>query len=128
MKGAGLIEVIVAVLIFATAVLAFGQSTMSARRAGDESRFEAEATTLAMDKLEELRTRLPIHADLATGAHTDPANPLRPSGSGGGIYTRTWQMTPNVPIAGLGRVEMRVTWRSQLGPRSIVLVSTYTLL
>ncbi|MGH7803146.1 MAG: hypothetical protein ACREQJ_02260 [Candidatus Binatia bacterium] len=127
-RGAGLIEVIVAVLIFAIAVLGFATSTTSARQAGDASRFEAEATTLAMDKLEELRTRLPTDPELGAGAHTDTDNPLRPDAETGGIYTRTWQMTPNLPMLGLGTIEMRVTWPSQLGPRGVVLVSTFTIL
>ena len=127
-RGASLIEVIVAVLIFAVAVLGFGQTTVSSRRAGDSSRFEAEATTLAMDKLEDLRRRLPTDAQLTAGTHTDTANPLRPSGVGGGTYTRTWQVTRNLPVVGLAQIEMRVTWTSQLGQRRVVLVSTFTIL
>jgi Tfp pilus assembly protein PilV len=124
-RGASLIEAVVAVLIFSTVVVGFARTTMSSRRTGDWSRFEAEATTLAMDKLEYLRTRPATDAELTSGAHVDATNPLRPDGTSGGVYTRTWQITQNVPIVGMSRIEMRVAWPSQIGGRSVLLVSTF---
>ena len=127
-SGASLIEVIVSVLIFSFVVVGFARTTMSARRTGDQSRFEAEATTLAMDKLEYLRTRLPTDTDLTSGTHVDSVNPLRPDGTSGGVYTRSWRITSDLPMLGMSRVEMRVSWPSQIGTRSVLLVSTFSVL
>lgn len=123
-RGASLVEILVATLIFSFFVVGFARSTMNSRRTGDASRFESEATILALDKLEQLRVLLPTHADLTDGAHVDAANPLRSQGTTGGIYGRSWQVTSNVPTLGMKRVEMRVSWPSPLGARSVLLVTT----
>jgi Tfp pilus assembly protein PilV len=123
-RGASLVEILVATLIFSFFVVGFARSTMNSRRTGDASRFESEATILALDKLEQLRMLLPTHADLTDGAHVDTVNPLHPHGASGGIYSRSWQVTSNLPMLGMKRVEMRVSWPSQLGARSVLLVTT----
>jgi prepilin-type N-terminal cleavage/methylation domain-containing protein len=125
-RGSTLIEVLVALVIFGGAIVGFAVATTSARRNGDSSRFEAEATTLAIDKLEELRTLESNDAELSVGAHADGSNPLRPDGTPGGVYTRTWQVTNALPTSGMRRVEMRVRWPSPLGERSVLLVSAFT--
>ena len=124
-RGSSLIEVMVAVVIFSVFILGFARTTMTARRTGDSSRFEAEATTLAVDKLEHLRTLLPTSADLTPGTHSE-ANRLRPDGMPGGVYTRSWTVTTNLPMVGMSRIQMRVAWPSQVGTRSVLLVSTFS--
>lgn len=126
--GASLIEILVAVCLFSFVIVGLAQSTMSSHRTGDASRFDAEATILAYDKLEQLRTRLSTDTDLADGAHVDAANPMRADGGASGIYSRSWQVASNSPTLGMKRIEMRVSWASPLGPRSILLVSTIGLL
>lgn len=123
-RGASLVEILVATMIFSFFVVGFARSTMSSRRTGDASRFESEATILALDKLEQLRTLLPTAADVTDGTHVDAANPLHPQGTTGGVYSRSWQVTSNVPTLGMKRVEMRVSWPSALGARSVLLVTT----
>ncbi|MGH7899600.1 MAG: type IV pilus modification PilV family protein, partial [Candidatus Binatia bacterium] len=121
-QGAALIEIMVAVVILVSAVIGLASSTISARRAGDSSRHAAEATTLAFDKIEHLRTLLPTDPELSPGSHTDPANPLGPDGNSGGFFTRSWTVTSNLPIPLLARVEMDVAWATQTGTRSVTLV------
>jgi len=88
-KGFALVEVMIAGMIFVLVTLGLTSSTVNSKRAADGSRFAAEATTLAFDKLEQLRTLLPAASDLTVGSHADGANPMRPSGSGRGIYSRS---------------------------------------
>lgn len=126
-RGATLIEVLVALVIFGGVVVGFAVATEGAQRSGDSSRFEAEATTLAIDKLEGLRTLPSTNADLSVGEHTDGANPLRPDGAPGGVYTRTWRVTDALPMSGMRRIEMRVSWPSPLGGRSVLLVAAVTV-
>jgi hypothetical protein len=125
-RGAGLIEILVALLILSFAVMGISRSTMSSRRAGDSGRFQAEATILAMDKVENLRMRPATASELADGLHLDPG-PLQPH-PGGGIYTRSWRITSDQPEPGMKTMEMFVAWPSQLGGRSIRLVTSLGLL
>ena len=125
--GGTLTEVLVALVIFGGVIVGFAAATMGARRSGDSSRFEAEATTLAIDKLEDLRTLAASDAELSVGEHSDGGNPLRPNGAPDGVYTRTWRVTDALPMAGMRRIEMRVSWPSPLGRKSVLLVAAFTV-
>ena len=125
--GIGLTEVLVAVAIFVSVIVGLGKSVLSARRATDSSRDLAEATTLAIDKIEHLRTLFLASSDLSPGTHTDAANPLGPGGVSGGTFTRTWSVADNVPVAGMRRVEMRIQWRERNRTGSVTLVSYLSL-
>jgi len=139
MKAAGdggfaLVEVIIAALIFVFAALGLTSSTVNAKRAADGSRFASEATTLAFDKLEQLRTLDPSSTDLTAGSHADGANPMRSNGSGRGIYSRSWTvtatlptLTPAVTTVTIGRVDVRVSWPSPTGTGAVTLTSYFKL-
>ena len=122
-SGSSLIESVIAVAVFLSVTLGFAGSTLHASRKAHVSRAVAEGTTLAFDKLEELRTRVLTHADLTSGAHTDTLNPLQPTGVRGGIYTRTWTVTADSPIDGMKRIEMRVAWPERGGAQTLTLVT-----
>ena len=120
-RGAALIEIMVAVVILVASMLGLANSTINSRRAGDNSRHSAEATTLGFDKFEHLRTMLSSAADLTPGSHSDGGT-LAPDGSSGGIFTRSWTVALAVPSTGLARIEMHVSWPTQSGTGSVSLV------
>jgi Tfp pilus assembly protein PilV len=126
-EGVSLIEVMVGVVIFVFIILGLAKSIVNARRTGESSRALAEATTLALDKLEHLRTLLPIDGQLTAGTHTDAANPLRADGASNGIYTRTWTITSDLPLIGMKHVEMKISWRDGLGSHEIALATALSL-
>jgi Tfp pilus assembly protein PilV len=133
-KGSALIEVMVALVIFVLVTLGITSSTINATRTADGSRHAAEATTLALDRLEHLRTLSSSAADLTSGTHSDPANPLSASGAGGGIFTRTWTVTTSLPSLSpavasgtVGRVDMQVSWPTKGGAGSVTLVGYFKL-
>jgi Tfp pilus assembly protein PilV len=126
--GMTLVEVLVAVLTFLVVVVGLASSVTSARRTELSSRQIAEATTLAVDKLEHLRTLLLLHPEIAPGSHQDPANPLHGNGATGGIYTRTWTVTQNLPILGMRQVRMTVSWNDHGRPANVTLHSYLSLL
>lgn len=123
-----MIEVLIAVLLFLFIALGLGNSIRASRRAGDSSRSIAEATTLAMDKIEHLRVLPALNAELTEGLHTDGANPLQSDGSTGGIFHRSWRVTRDLPLLGMKTVEMTVTWNDWNGPGKVTLVTYLSLL
>ena len=65
----------------------------------------------AQQKLEELRSMPLGAAALATGVYDDPANPMRPDGSAGGVFSRRWTVSPSdTPRSGLKTVVVAVSW------------------
>src|SRR5439155_931449 len=67
---------------------------------------------LAQQKLEQLRSMPLGAAQVAPNSYTDPANPLRADGTGGGTFSRTWTVSANdSPTFGLRTVTVRVSWR-----------------
>jgi Tfp pilus assembly protein PilV len=132
--GAALVEIVVALVIFVAVSVGLTSSTINAKRTSDGSRHAAEATTLAFDKLEQMRAEAPTSADFTAGSHTDAATPMGANGSAGGIFTRTWTVTtnlsglsPSVTTGVIGRVDMRVSWPTPSGTAAVTLVSYYRL-
>lgn len=121
--GTSLTEIVVATAIFASTVLGLMNSFLNTRKAALLTEQTSAAVTLAQDKLEQLRTFAATSGDLAAGTHSDPLNPLHADGSTGGLFTRQWTVTDDIPINGMKRVEMRVTWRDRIGSPTVTLVA-----
>jgi len=130
--GAALIEVMVAVVIFVAVSAGLTSSTINAKRTADGSRHAAEATTLAFDKIEQLRTQASGAGQLTAGSHSDTANPMNSNNTGGGIFTRTWtvstslpSLTPALMSGTLSRIDMRVSWPNPNGGNGSVTLVSY---
>lgn len=132
-RGSALIEVLVAAVIFVLVTLGLTSSTLNAKRSADGSRHAAEATTLAFDKLEQLRTLAPTDSALTAGTHTDALNPMTVTGGSGGIFTRTWTVTtlisvsPAITAGVMARIDMRVSWPTNGGAGSVTSVAYYKM-
>lgn len=96
--GYSLIEVLVAMALFAIAVLGLSAGVALVVRSSLLSDNLTRATILAQDKLEELAAR---YTSLAGGSDTPQPG-----------FTRDWSVTPNDPEAGVARVEVTVSWES----------------
>jgi type IV pilus modification protein PilV len=112
--GFTMIEVMVAMLLTAIAIIGILALFMTQRKASGYSRHTTEATVLAQDKLEQLRT--------LTGAAQTGSDTLvdeKGSNAGTGIYTRTWQET----LVGTAYAEIKatVTWEEDGDTKSVVL-------
>ena len=130
--GAALIEVMVAVVIFVAVSAGLTSSTINAKRTADGSRHAAEATTLAFDKIEQLRTQASGAGQLTAGSHSDTANPMNANNGAGGIFTRTWTvstslptLTPTLMSGTLSRIDMRVSWPNPNGGNGSVTLVSY---
>ena len=105
-RGSTFLEVVVAGVIFAFLVIALSPSILSSHRAAALSSHSAIASTLALDKLEELRSLDSTSADLTAGAHADAGNPMQSDGAAGGVFNQTWQVTDDSPDTGMKLVEL----------------------
>src|SRR2546421_1453425 len=111
-RGFSLIEALAAAAFVGVALLAFAANSISLTRNEKPADSTSAAHALAQQKLEQLRS-MPLGAvEVATGAYTDPANPLGADGTAGGTFTRTWTVSANnLPTFGLRTVTVRVSWR-----------------
>lgn len=107
-RGYSLIEVLVAMAVFAIASLGLAAGVTTVIRAGSVSEHVTQATILAQEKLEEFRAAFePLR---------DGEDSPRPG------YTRSWQVTPDSPEPGVTRIDVSVSWFAE-GPRSVDLVT-----
>jgi Tfp pilus assembly protein PilV len=117
-KGIGLIEIIIAMLIFAIGITAAIRTLPVSNAATSRARNLTMATNLAQQKIEELMGTPFNNAELTAGAHNDQDNPIER------IYTRTWNVTDNDPVIDMKTVTVTVTYLSGSNDNAVTL-STY---
>ena len=117
-KGIGLVEIIVAMLIFAIGITAAIRTLPVSNVATTRARNMTMATNLAQQKIEELMGTPLNNAELTAGAHNDQNNPIER------IYTRTWIVTDNDPVVDMKTVTVTVTYLSGSKDNAVTL-STY---
>jgi type IV pilus assembly protein PilV len=111
-RGFTLVEVLVAMSIFAIAILGVAVSTKSVIQTNQKNYFTTIATNLAQDKLEDLKSN---PASLASGGPiTDVID--------GETFTRTWTVTANSPVSGVKKIDVTVTW-TNYGSQTITISS-----
>lgn len=104
--GFTLIEVMIALMIFAVGVLSLGLVIPMATKRVTNAGIQTRASALAAERAETLLTTPYGHSDLTAGTHTDPANPID------GSYYVKWTVTDSQPISGCKRVLISVSKRS----------------
>jgi type II secretory pathway pseudopilin PulG len=118
--GIGLVEVLVALSLFALVASGLAVTTVGAVRGNDSSRMLSTASALVHDQIEELRSldseAIPFPADLAEGEHADAANPMTGTGEPDGVFTREWTVTHDMPRRNIARVEVWVSWEGMTAP------------
>ena len=125
-EGFSLIEAMVAAALLAIISLGAALGADRAVRQNVYSRSLTAATTLAHDKVEELQSKVATDAQLTAGNHNDANNPLKPDGTTGGLYARTWTVTNNVPATGLKTVQVTVTWTMYSEARTVSLFMVHS--
>jgi len=121
-KGFSLIEVMIALVILAVALLALAGLMVTTTKNNSFGGHMTEAATFAQDKLEQLRAT-PFGMIALNTTQTD-----NPRGSTGITYTRSWVAVPNIPPPGntLDVITIRVSW-TDTTPHSISMLSAIPL-
>jgi type IV pilus assembly protein PilV len=129
-RGFTLIEVMITVVILAVGLLALAQMQISAVNGNYSANNMTVASTLAQDKLEELKGLAIDAPDLADDEpgnngsifdprsssfdpdHEDPNNPVGEGGATDGVrrYTRIWNIADNTPTQGVKTAVVFVFW------------------
>lgn len=114
--GFTMIEVMVAMLLTAIAIIGILALFMTQRKASGYSRHTTEATVLAQDKLETLRTL----GTAVTGSGSDILIDEAGSNAGSGLYKRYWTETV---YAGSGYADIvsTVQWEEDGDTKSVTL-------
>lgn len=123
--GLTIVEVLAALSIFAIVGTGLAANSIGTIQSNWTSRSISVASTLAGDKLEQIRSMDPTTnpADLTTGVeHVDANNPMNSLGQPGGVYNRTWTVTPNTPTLGLSMISVQVSWTQGGTERSVQMV------
>lgn len=115
-RGFTLIEVMVALVIFATGMLALAlcipMATKRVMKAGSQTR----ASSIASETAEELLTVPYDDGDLTAGTHDDTANPHD------GIYYVRWIVADNQPASNCKRITVQVSRKAVTNPAEARLV------
>jgi prepilin-type N-terminal cleavage/methylation domain-containing protein len=119
--GFSMLEVLASITVFAVAAAALATATVGTLKANTNSRDTSAATALVQDKVERLRALdgAANPADLRSGTHSDPLNPMTPLGEAGGHFNRSWVVTSHTPRQGLAEVVVTVTWSRARVSRSV---------
>ena len=110
-RGFSLLEALGATALVAGALLGLGMGAINVSQTSKSSDATAAATSLAVERLEQLRS-LPLDAaDFAPGIYFDPANPMHADGTLGGMYRRSWVVSAkDTPRFGVKTVTVTVEW------------------
>ncbi len=106
--GFTLTEVMIAIVVLSIASLGAASTVIGVINGNNVSKRVAVATMLAQTKMEDLKNLQYTGADLTAGTH--PANPESLTVTGGGSYTRTWQVTDIAGVA-MKTVTVTVQWK-----------------
>ena len=119
--GAGftLLEVLVALIIFAIGMLALALCVPMATKRVSKAGSQTRASALASQAAEELLSIPYSDSDLIAGTHDDPANPHD------GIYYLRWVVEDDAPLSRCKRITLKVSRRSvSAAPEAQIVVVT----
>ncbi|MGE3537587.1 MAG: prepilin-type N-terminal cleavage/methylation domain-containing protein [Candidatus Tectimicrobiota bacterium] len=119
-KGFTLLEVLVAIAVFSTAILAVGRMQITASQVSTAAGRLSRATALAQDTAEHLMGLAYSHELLRdqtpTGQTTSYTGANAPTG-----YTVTWNVDDDELATGVKTVNVMVSWRNRDQPRTFSL-------
>jgi len=114
--GFTLIEVLVAISIFAFGMLGLAAGAISITRANKTAQFHTMATALAQEKLEQLKaTSAGFVVTCNSSCETAPTY------LGVSSFTRKWDVLDNTPQAGLKQIAVTIQWTDYIQHEIVVI-------
>lgn len=107
-SGFTLVEVLVAIFVLVFGLLGVISVATTVINGNAFSKEITTATTLAQDKMEELKGT--AYSSIASGSDTQES-----------IYTRTWTVTPDSPADGMKTIEVTVEFQWKGATRNVTL-------
>ncbi len=110
--GFTLLELLIAVTIFAVGLLTVAGMQVTAMQAGTTAQTQSVSTALAQGVFEELMSRDPADALFNNAADNEPYvldGDIRDQLTGGEDYRAFYSISPDTPASGLVRIDVRVT-------------------
>lgn len=120
-----IVEVIIAMAIFAIGFLAVGTLVISTTRNNTAGNILTQATLLASETLEDLKSTPDITTLALGGPFQDPNNPIDARSNAGGVYTRSWSISDPLGQNTSRRIEVTVSW-NRIGQNRSVTMATIT--
>jgi type IV pilus modification protein PilV len=108
-RGFSLIEILIAITVFAIGILAVGKMQITAIKGNSFANDLTEATTLAQDRMEKL-IGLP---------YTD----IEDTNATNGRYNISWNITTDHPIDNTKTIRVNVGWTDRGAPKEVSITS-----
>lgn len=115
-KGFTLVEVLIAVSIFAVGLLAVAMMLDTAIQHNSSARFITEATEIAHSQMEKLMSSPYDDANLDEASSPYGPNPIAK-------YNVSWTVRENVPMTAMKTISLSVTWNSRGENKSLTINS-----
>lgn len=119
-KGAGLVEIMIAIIVFAIGLSVVMRVLPSSNYVTTRGRNITKATNLAQEKIEELMGANFSDTDLDAGNHNDSENPIE------NAFSRSWLVADNDPVQGMKKVSVTVSFPTSSTDSSVTLQTYVT--
>ena len=119
-KGVGLIEILVAIVLFGIGVSLALRTLPESNVAMTRGRNITAATNFAQEKVEQLMSVPFTNADLDAGTHADPENPIDRH------FSRNWTVTDDAPVQGMKTVAVSVSFETANNDSTVTLTTFIT--
>lgn len=117
-RGFTLLEIMIAIFILVVALCGLIGVTVMAIKGNDFSKRMTTATTLAKDKMEQVKNM--SYSSIVAGTTYDYLNEDSSTGTAGSYFTRKLTVTDATPAANMKTIEVEVSW-SWGGTRKVTL-------
>ena len=121
-RGITLVEMLIAILVMTTGILALGRMIPSAMSGQQSDKMLTQANAYAQQKVESLQTRYWADPELVDGRHP-PGSVVDTLGAHGSWQRFHEVTTLAAPLDNLKKITVTVTW-NYLGPREVT-ATTY---
>ena len=119
-QGFSLVEVLIAMVVLAVALMGLATLQVRCIRSNDLANRTTQATNLAQEKLEELIFRSATGEHFVAGVTADAENPVAvPADDQGAIFTRSWEFIDDSPVPAARTIIVTVAWNDAMGSHQV---------